>query len=145
MRIAYLAGPYRSPHGPSDHWTVQQNIQRAADWGRFIAKACGGEVHVHVPQLATAHFSGPDIDEQQWLDGCFALIRRFDIKQDALLVMPGSDRSSGTQAEIRLAHSLGLRVIYLPELKSQAIPILTMDWVRSPAHPIPGFPAEVAR
>lgn len=132
MRIAYIAGPYRSPHGPADHWTVKQHIHQAEDYARFIAKTCGGRVHCHVPQAATAFWSGPDVDEQQWLDGCLALIRRLDPKRDALLILPGSSESQGTRAEAELASSRGLPIFWLPKDRSKLTESVLLPWLHWP-------------
>lgn len=128
MRIAYIAGPYRSPHGPSDHWTVKKHIHQAEDYARFIAKTCGGRVHCHVPQAATAFWLGPDINDQQLLDGCLAIIRRLDPARDALLILPGSEESSGTLAEVSLAKKLGIPVFGLPSERRWLIKRVIQPW-----------------
>lgn len=97
-KIIYLAGPYRA----ATEYDVYQNIQAARGWALAIWKL--GAV-CHCPHMNTAHFGGALLDSTL-LAGDLLLLSRCD----ALFVMPNSEHSLGTQAEVRKAEILGLPV-----------------------------------
>ena len=100
MKVVYIAGPYRANtlHG------IRLNIRRAEEaaigiWQMGCVALC--------PHKNTALFDGL-ADDSIWLRGGLELLRRCD----ALLVLPNSENSKGTQAEIELAGELGIPVYY---------------------------------
>lgn len=90
--VIYIAGPYRAP----TPWQVEQNI-RAAEalalevWRAGLTPLC--------PHTMTRHMDGAITDEAA-LAGTLELMRRCD----AVLLVPGWERSTGTQ--VRRAHDL---------------------------------------
>lgn len=104
MKVAYVAGPFRS----ATHWGVVQNV-RAAElvalkyWKQGYAVIC--------PHTNTANFDGAvpkDTEQSVWLDGDLELLRRSDV----LVAMSTWERSSGARAEVELAKNLGLTIIF---------------------------------
>jgi nucleoside 2-deoxyribosyltransferase len=102
MKAIYVAGPYRA----DNHWLIEQNIHRARALGACIAQL--GAVPL-IPHANTAHWDGL-CEDQFWLDAGLELLRRCD----ALALVKGWQRSSGTIAELKEAERLGLPV-YNPE------------------------------
>jgi|SRR5580704_2997662 hypothetical protein len=98
MKLIYVVGPYRA----EGHWQVLENIRRAEAlalevWRLGAACIC--------PHKNTAFFSGAAPD-QLWLDGDLEMVRRCD----ALVCVPGWERSSGSRGEVALANELGIPV-----------------------------------
>lgn len=100
MKLAYIAGPYRSKNG----LTVLMNIRSAElvairYWTKGYAVIC--------PHLNTAFFDGicPDAI---WLAGDLEIVKRVDV----VVAMKNYIDSSGAIAEIELAKSLGIEIIY---------------------------------
>lgn len=99
MKVAYIAGPYRSatPHG------ILENIRRAESvalkyWLRGYATIC--------PHMNTRLFDGTAPDEL-WLDGDLVILARCDV----IVMMYGWEKSKGATAELEYAQSLGKEVI----------------------------------
>jgi hypothetical protein len=101
MKIVYVAGPFRAPTA----WQIAENIRHAERYGLEVATR--GAMPL-IPHANTAHFHGIGAD-QFWLDGTMALLRRCD----AILLVPGWQRSSGTRAELEEAKRLALPVFDL--------------------------------
>ena len=99
MPVVYIAGPYRSEEGEYD---VRQNIRTAEGWASFFwvnGLAC------IVPHKNTAGMGGLMPDDF-WLKSGLALLERCD----AMFVMPNSEASQGTQAEIVHARKVNVPV-----------------------------------
>lgn len=101
MKVAYIAGPFRSP----THWGVVQNVRAAEEialkyWKLGYAVIC--------PHLNTANFDGAVEDDSVWLDGDKEILRRCDV----LVAMSNWQKSKGATAEVELAKELELEVIY---------------------------------
>ncbi len=104
MKVIYVAGPYRDKRGG---WYVQLNIRAAEGvamelWRMGAAAIC--------PHLNTLHFDGP-LSINTILQGDFEILSRCD----ALVALPGWERSLGTMAEIEVAASLDIPVFYWPD------------------------------
>jgi hypothetical protein len=89
VRIAYVAGPYRSPIGPHG---ILANIMRARDiavelWKQGYAVIC--------PHANTFMMDGAAPDDV-WLKGDLEIMRRCDL----MVLVPGWEKSSGTRAEV---------------------------------------------
>ena len=100
MRLVYIAGPYRGPNT----WAIEQNIRRAEDvaaqvWRAGLAAMC--------PHANSRHMDGITTDEN-FLAGTLEMLRRCD----AVLLVEGWERSSGSRAEVQEAMRLGLPVMY---------------------------------
>lgn len=87
MKHVYVAGPYRGPN----RWVVHQNIQLAEALGMQVA--CLGAVPV-IPHTMYSAFDGT-ITNEFWLEATLELLRRCD----ALLLVPGWERSVGAKGE----------------------------------------------
>ncbi len=98
--VAFVSGPYRDPRGP---WFIQANI-RAAEavalslWQRGIPTICAHK--------NTAMFDGAAPDEV-WLAGDLVMLARCD----AVVLVPGWQRSAGTRAEVDFARERGIPVL----------------------------------
>ncbi|HUU93152.1 MAG TPA: DUF1937 family protein [Phycisphaerae bacterium] len=95
MKVIYVAGPYRAC---CEH-EVYLNIHEAGELARKVWLL--GAVAI-CPHKNTAFYGG-NVDDRVWLDGDLEMIRRCD----AMLMMPGWERSTGAKAERELAESLG--------------------------------------
>ena len=87
MKIVYVAGPFRAP----TTWQVEQNVRRAEEMGLEVARL--GAMPL-IPHTNTRFFDG-ELPDQFWLDGTMALLRACD----AVMLVPGWERSSGARAE----------------------------------------------
>jgi len=100
MRI-YIAGPYRA----STPEQVDANIRQARD-------AMAGLLRLghtpFCPHSMTARFERdyPEIEDRRYLDTDLEWLRLCD----GILMLPGSDRSSGAQAGLELAMTLKLNL-----------------------------------
>jgi hypothetical protein len=111
MKVVYIAGPFRA----STPWGVECNVRNAEVLALAVA-ACGAMPLC--PHTMTRHFDGQLTDEF-WLSGTLELLRRCD----ALVLVDGWERSSGTRAEAEEAKRLGLPIFdahQLVELKAWA-------------------------
>ena len=107
--ILYISGPY----SPGNGRTVAENIAVArahaeAAWRQGWAAFC--------PHLNTAGFEidCPEISHEEWLDGDLAILDRLDPAVDAVLLLPGWERSKGAQLERDWALHLNLEVFGPP-------------------------------
>lgn len=101
MKVIYIAGKYRGP----TPWTVEQNIRAAEEvaarvWALGMVALC--------PHANSRHMEGVTTDEN-FLAGTLELLRRCD----AVVLVPGWEKSSGTRAEIEEARHLGKPVFGL--------------------------------
>lgn len=100
MIKVYIAGPYRS----DTIWGIHQNIENAKRWGLEIATmGC----NPFVPHANTGYYDGV-LSNEFWLAADLEWMRLCD----ALFVIPGSEDSSGTQAEIADAELRGIPVFH---------------------------------
>jgi len=106
IKLVYIAGPYRA----KTSWQIEENIFNARIYGAAVAAL--GFMPV-VPHANTANYD--DIqDDKFWINGTMEILRRCD----AVLMIPGFERSSGSKGEEKEALALGKPVFYsLEELK----------------------------
>lgn len=100
MRVAYIAGPYRAATVRG----IVENIRRAEEtalryWRSGFAVIC--------PHMNTQLFDGAAPDSL-WLDGDIEIMKRCDV----VVAMIGWQKSKGANAEIELARSEGIEIIY---------------------------------
>jgi hypothetical protein len=99
MKLAYIAGPYRTGHGR----TVFENIQAARAvavkyWKLGYAVIC--------PHSNTAFFDGLCPDDT-WIEGDLEMLRRCDV----VVMMKSWRQSAGARKEFRLACRLKKEII----------------------------------
>lgn len=112
MPAVYCAGPYRSRSRDG----VDLNIQAARAVGLLVCRKGWAPI---IPHSNTSHLdlAAPDIADEFWLAATMELMRRCD----AVVLVPGWERSTGTLAEIREADRL-----HLPIYKTEsALPTAT--------------------
>jgi hypothetical protein len=104
VKVAYIAGPFRSP----TFWGIVQNV-RAAEavalkyWKLGYAVIC--------PHTNTANFDGAapkEIEQSVWLEGDIEIMKRCDV----VVAMNTWQNSTGAKAEIALAKSLNMEIVY---------------------------------
>jgi len=103
MRLAYVAGRYRSPTLRG----IVENIQAAERvalnlWRIGFATLC--------PHKNTAYFDGAMPDET-WLSGDLVMLARCDL----LVTVPGWEESVGARAEVDFAELHEIPVYHWPE------------------------------
>jgi nucleoside 2-deoxyribosyltransferase len=98
MKVVYVAGPFRAP----THWGIVQNVRRAEAVALEVWRMGAAAL---TPHLNTANFQGAAPDEA-WIEGTLALLR----KCDAVVLVEGWAKSTGTAGEIAEAKRLGLPV-----------------------------------
>lgn len=104
MKIAYIAGPYRSTSA-SGIMTNIRNAEKIAIefWRKGYAVLC--------PHKNSAFFDGLAPDSV-WLEGDLEFIRRLIPGTDVIIMVPGWTESEGAKAERELAMSLGIEILY---------------------------------
>lgn len=107
IEVVYIAGPYRAETIRG----VVENIRRAEAvaleyWLKGFAVIC--------PHLNTRLFDGAAPDEI-WLRGDMEILRRCDV----MVLVPGWERSKGTQAEYAQAVQWGKKVVFHKEITSE--------------------------
>lgn len=105
MKVAYVAGPYRSKDGP---YGILQNIRAAEEvagelWRLGFAAIC--------PHKNTAMFDGAAPDSV-WLEGDIEIMRRCDF----VVMVPGWRQSAGAAFENEIAKKRGMPVYEWPEV-----------------------------
>jgi hypothetical protein len=98
MRVIFVSGPFRA----ATAWEIEQNVRRAETlalevWRAGFAAIC--------PHTNTRFFDGAAPD-RLWLDGDIEILRRCD----ALILVPGWERSSGSVHEVAVANDLAIPV-----------------------------------
>ena len=99
MKVVYISGPYRA----DTEWEVKENIERAERAALYFwRKGCA----VICPHKNTAFFGGAAPDST-WLRGDLELLKR----SDAIVLLPGWERSEGAKIELLHANFWGKEVI----------------------------------
>lgn len=101
--VVYVAGPYR---GPNRH-AIELNIQSARAVGLLCCRKGWSPI---IPHANTGHLDGidPTIGDAFWLEATKELLRRCD----AVVLVPGWERSQGARDEIIEAQMRGIPVYY---------------------------------
>lgn len=92
IRVVYVAGPFRA----ANSWEMEQNIRRAEALALDVWRTPG--LAAICPHSNTRFYQGAAPDDV-WLDGDLAILERCD----AVLLVPGWEKSSGTRTEIEWA------------------------------------------
>lgn len=110
MKVVYIGGPYRAP----TPWDIECNVHVARCLAAEVVRQLHElDVFPLTPHANTAHFDNLAPDEY-YLKGTLEVLRRCD----ALLLLPGWERSSGTREEKAEAERLGIPIFYrIEELK----------------------------
>ena len=98
--VVYVAGPFRAPTA----WGIEQNVRRAEEVGAQLAQAGFFPL---IPHANTRFFQGIAPDAL-WLQGTQQLLRMCD----AVTMVSGWTSSEGSMAELKLAQSLQIPVVY---------------------------------
>lgn len=103
--VVYTAGPYRAPTEYGVYYNIRQAEAYALRvWQLGAACIC--------PHKNTEMFGGVAPDDV-WLTGDLTILHRMLPGRDVVLMLPGWERSSGSQGELKLARKLGLFVFYV--------------------------------
>src|SRR5574341_1872134 len=120
MKLIYVAGPYRSANGP---WGIYENIDRARRiarqlWFMGFAVIC--------PHSNTGYMDGAQNTSNEFGVACGIsdnVFLRGDIEQlrrsDAIVLIPGWRRSSGSLGEKAAAEQFGIPVFEWPRDKQK--------------------------
>ena len=103
MKLIYVIGPYRS----DDPWEKEQNIRRAEEIGRKLAKA--GYFPI-IPHANTRSYFEKIQGDKFWLEGTMELLRRCD---GFCLVKKYTELRGGALAEVNEALYLDLKEVEL--------------------------------
>lgn len=107
MKLVYVAGPFRGP----TPWAVEQNIRAAETWAYLI---WGLQLTAVCPH-AMGRFFDKSIPDAVILAGTLEIMKRCD----AVFLIPGWERSLGSQAEAAMAKSMNIPIFEsLGELKA---------------------------
>lgn len=112
MNIVYISGKYRS------RWGIIGRIINIWKAGRAAIQWWQEGYAVICPHTNTL-FGFPNNTDTSYLDGCLEIINRLH-KKDTIYMLKNWGRSEGANAELKLAMSRGLQVIFQEE---QFIPI----------------------
>lgn len=99
MPVIYVAGPYTALTAME----VEGHVHNARVVGQWLASIGFSPL---IPHSNTAGFDGPSAF---WYSATAELLRRCD----GIVVLPGSERSAGTQHEIQLAEKLGMFALHI--------------------------------
>lgn len=101
MKVAYIAGPYRS----KNQVDVRNNITAARKVGVQVCKK-GYSVIIPHSNTGLFDFALPSTPDRFWLDATMELLKRSDL----IVLCPGYKASAGTLAEIKEAEKRGLPI-----------------------------------
>ena len=107
-KYIYIAGPYTGEfHDHRSYWEIERNINRSLEAATALAKAGVG---FFSPHGHSAHFEviAPEVEPNYW----YELDAHFMQMCDAILLLPGWERSKGSLEEKRIMESWGKQVLY---------------------------------
>ncbi len=100
MRIAYIAGPYRSKTISG----IRANIEHAR---KYAEKYWRAGFAVICPHLNSALMDGI-VPDKSFLEGDIAILERCDF----IVMVPGWTESKGAKNELEAARAAGLDIVY---------------------------------
>jgi hypothetical protein len=124
MRVIYVAGPFRG----RDSWEIESNIRRAEALSLEVWKAGGVAL---CPHANTRFFQGT-LPDDTFVRGTLEMLTRCD----AILMVPGWERSAGARGERDWAIEHAMPVFY-------SAPDLT-TWLSDDTQPAALAPARAA-
>ena len=116
----YIAGPFKG----ASAWEIENNV-RKAEAIMLAVNAAGGAALA--PHLQGRYMYGT-LDEAAWLEVDFAWLE----VAEALLVLPGSENSKGTQQEVVRAVELNIPIFYMGLDNPDPLPRLLVRWLGRP-------------
>lgn len=107
MKVIYVAGPFRArnANGTNSAWGTQQHVMRAMELALEIWKRGHAAICPHANTMFFQDSAG--CADDVWLYGDLELLRRCD----AVLMVPGWEKSQGATAEKEVAESRGIPVL----------------------------------
>jgi hypothetical protein len=102
MKLAYVAGPYRSTDGMEQDNIIEAAAYALALWETGYAVICP---HLNAPD------SDGTIDDSVWLEGDLVMLRRCDL----IVPTKRAHESEGARAELAEARRLGIPVVSLAD------------------------------
>lgn len=98
LKVVYIAGAFRA----ETPWLIEQNVRKAEEYSLHVWQSGGVAL---CPHTMTRFFqsSAPDCT---WVDGTLELLKRCD----AMLVVPGYEKSVGTLGEIEQAKKMEIPI-----------------------------------
>ena len=107
MKVIYISGPFSLiPDGYDEVHGIEHNINEASRWALAVARKGWAPICPHKNTAGFQHVS--DIPYSFWMDVCLTLVE----KSDAILMIPGWEKSPGAQIELKKAEKLGLDIFY---------------------------------
>jgi hypothetical protein len=103
LPVVYIAGPYRA----ATQAGIELNIQAARSMGLQAIRRGWSPIIPHC-NFALLDLVDPAIGDSFWLAATMEHMRRADV----VLLVPGWENSTGTQAEVREARRLNIPVFY---------------------------------
>lgn len=108
--IIYISGPFS--HEDTLHG-IDQNILTAS---KYALECWKKGYFVICPHKNTSGFQHCDLPYETWIEGDLAFIDRMEpLKGDALLMLPGWEKSNGAVKERKFALTKGLKIYHVFE------------------------------
>lgn len=113
MKVIFIAGPFRA----ANPWLVEQNIRKAEELSFKVWELGAAAICPHT----NTRFFDKTLPDEIFLDG----IQQILLRCDAVVLVEGFEKSSGTMAEVNLALSKGIPVFKTLEELEEWLRIIT--------------------
>lgn len=104
MKIVYVSGPFI---GDGTKKAIEKNIQTAKE---YVSALANRRIGFFSPHLNNVELSDGDVTGSQRF--FYEQDSEFLVRSDALLAIPGWEKSFGAKQEIKIAEALGLPIFY---------------------------------